>query len=144
VTVTHANFTLERTYDVAPARVYAAWSDPAAKARWFGDPSSPAPDYALDFRVGGTEHNSGGDYSYDATYQDIVPGERIVYTYDMHLREQRISVSLSTVEFLADGTGTRLVYTEQGAFLDGLDEPAAREHGTGDLLDALGRLLKSG
>ena len=28
--------------------------------------------------------------------------------------------------------------TEQGVFLDGLDTPAAREHGTGELLDALG------
>jgi len=73
---------------------------------------------------------------------ELVPNERIVYTYDMHLGKQRISVSLSTVEFFADGTGTRLVYTEQGAFLDGLDEPAAREHGTGELLDALGRVLK--
>ncbi len=149
MTVTHANFTLERTYDAAPERVYRAWTDPAAKAQWFGDPSAPGTDHRLDFRVGGTEHTSGGSgdgpvYSYDATYRDIVPNERIVYTYDMHMGEQRISVSLSTVEFFADGAGTRLVYTEQGAFLDGLDEPAAREHGTGELLDALGRVLKLG
>jgi hypothetical protein len=31
--------------------------------------------------------------------------------------------------------------TEQGVFLDGHDDPAAREHGTGNLLDALGRSL---
>jgi uncharacterized protein YndB with AHSA1/START domain len=40
-------------------------------------------------------------------------------------------------------TGTRLVYTEQGACLDGLDTPDAREHGTRELLDALGTALES-
>jgi uncharacterized protein YndB with AHSA1/START domain len=52
-----------------------------------------------------------------------------------------MSVSLTTVEFKAEGTGTRLVFTEQGAFLDGLDKPADREHGTGELLNALGAEL---
>lgn len=36
-TVTHATFVLERTYETSPARVFAAWSDPAARARWFAD-----------------------------------------------------------------------------------------------------------
>ena len=42
-----------------------------------------------------------------------------------------------------DGEGTRLLFSEQGAFLDGLDDPAGREHGTGKLLDALERFLAS-
>ncbi len=33
--VTHATFVVERRYDASPARVFAAWADPAAKARWF-------------------------------------------------------------------------------------------------------------
>lgn len=73
----------------------------------------------------------------ERTYQDIVPDERIVYTYEMHLDDVRISVSLATVEFRPAEAGTRLVYTEQGAFLDGLDAPAQREQGTGSLFDAL-------
>ena len=40
---------------------------------------------------------------FEALYQDIVPDERIVYTYEMHLDEPRISVSLSTVELRPDG-----------------------------------------
>jgi hypothetical protein len=50
-------------------------------------------------------------------------------------------VSLTTVEFVPDGDGTRLVFTEQGVFFDGLEDPAEREHGTGKLLDALARFL---
>jgi hypothetical protein len=39
------------------------------------------------------------------------------------------------------GTGTRLIFTEQGAYLDGHDTPAQREQGTGALLDTLGAEL---
>jgi len=65
-----------------------------------------------------------------------VPGERIVSTYDMDLDEARVSLSLATVELKPEGSGTRLIYSEQGAFLDGYDVPAQREQGTRDPLDA--------
>lgn len=142
--VTHATFVLERRYDAPPSRVYAAWADPEAKARWFGGAGEG--EFDMDFRVGGREHNSGTmedtKYSFDATYQDIVEGERIVYTYDMHLNGQRISVSVATIEFKPQGDGTHLVLTEQGAFLDGLDDPRMREQGTGSLLEALDKVLR--
>jgi uncharacterized protein YndB with AHSA1/START domain len=140
--VTHATFAVERTYDASPARVYAAWADPEAKARWFGN---DADEYELDFQIGGRELNrgtmAGNTYTYEARYRDIVPDERLVYAYEMYLDEARISVSLSTVELKPDGDGTRLTYTEQGAFLDGLDSAEQRQQGTGGLLDALGEEL---
>ena len=64
-------------------------------------------------------------------------------SYDTRFDEQRISVSLSTVELAPAGDGTRLTYTEQSAFLDGLDTPDQREQGMGGLLEALGRYLES-
>ena len=50
---------------------------------------------------------------------------------------------VTTVEFNAAEGGTRLVLTEQGAFLDGREEPAWREHGTAAQLDALAAELKT-
>jgi uncharacterized protein YndB with AHSA1/START domain len=145
--VTHATFVIERRYDASPETVFGAWADAKAKSAWFAGPEDWGPnEHRLDFRVGGREFSRGGPkggpaHTYDALYLDIVPNERIIYAYDMHLDEQRISASLATVELRAAGKGTRLVFTEQGAFLDGFDNVADREHGTGVLLDGLGRAL---
>jgi uncharacterized protein YndB with AHSA1/START domain len=145
--VVHDTFVIERYYEAAPARVWAAWSDPAAKGRWFVGPDEwSASAYSLDFRVGGLERNSGGPpggpvHHYQARYLDIVPGRRIIIAYDMRLGDDRISVSLATVELAGEGSGTRLRFTEQGAFLDGHDDAGGRRRGTELLLDQLGAAL---
>jgi uncharacterized protein YndB with AHSA1/START domain len=138
---THSTFTIERNYAASPARVFAAWADVNAKGQWFG----PGGEHELDFREGGREHFEaavgGAVYSYDALYEDIVRDERIVYTYNMRRDGVRMSVSVTTVELLADGDGTHLRYTEQGVYLDGEDKPELREHGTKEFLDKLGEAL---
>jgi uncharacterized protein YndB with AHSA1/START domain len=145
--VTHATFAIERVYDASPAQVFAAWATPEAKRRWFGGPDAwERGGYELDFRVGGRERASGGPaggpvHTYNAIYQDIVPEERIIVAYDMHLDDKRISVSLLTIELRPERKRTRLLLTEQGAFLDGFDDPGLRERGTIELLDALGAEL---
>jgi uncharacterized protein YndB with AHSA1/START domain len=145
---THATFAIERNYPASPARVFAAWADPAVKSRWFVGPEEwESGHYELDFRVGGRESTSGGPkggptHYYEAIYLDIVPDQRFILTYDMRMDEKRISVSLATVELKPDGAGTRLIYTEQGAYLDGFDDSGERERGTRDLLNALGTELE--
>jgi uncharacterized protein YndB with AHSA1/START domain len=143
--VAHATFAIERVYDASPARVFEAWADPEAKKRWFG-PEETNGSHELDFRIGGQERSeiehAGSRYTFDARYQDIVPDERIVYAYDLHRDDTRISVSLATVELVSAGAGTRLRFTEQAAFLDGQDSPAERERGTGTLLENLAAELQ--
>jgi uncharacterized protein YndB with AHSA1/START domain len=145
----HATFVIERSYPQSRARVFAAWANPAAKARWFSGPAEWHNEgLELDFRVGGRERlrvepPSGVAHTFDCTYQDIVVDERIVYTYDMHLGEAKISVSLATVEFKPEGFGTRMIFTEQAVFLDGYDDVGKRERGTKDLLEKLAGALAS-
>jgi uncharacterized protein YndB with AHSA1/START domain len=146
--VTHTSFTIERSYDVSPERVFRAFADSEAKARWFaGSGEWRQGKRSMDFRVGGKEHLSGGragqpPHVFDATYQDIVPNERIIYTYEMHIGSNRISVSLATIELKKAGKGTRMTFTEQGAFLDGFDKPGIREEGTKVLLEQMAASLK--
>jgi uncharacterized protein YndB with AHSA1/START domain len=138
--ILHNTFTLEPSYPVGPARVFAAWADPAAKARWF---AGPAAEHALDFRVGGHETAYGpadGQHpalKFESVYQDIVPDERIVYSSTLFAGDQLATVSLTTVEFRPAAAGTQLVLTEQGTFLDGYEDPSWRETGTGQQLAAL-------
>lgn len=148
-TVQHGSFTIERLFDATPAQVFAAWANPEIKQRWFvcNDDSWGPTEHQLDFRVGGRELNSGGPrngpiHVYDARYEDIVPGTRIVLAYTMTLGETRISASLLTVELLPAGSGTRLVLTEQIAVLDSRYPVEGREHGTRELLDNLDAELR--
>jgi uncharacterized protein YndB with AHSA1/START domain len=141
--VVHSTFTLERTYARPAARVFAAWADPAQKGRWFGGGTDDKPmDLDMDFRVGGHETDRSEPGAYVARYHEIVPDERIVFTYDLSFGGPLVSVSLATVEFHATGSGTRLTYTEHGAFLDGIDDPELRKNGTGGMLKELGRWLE--
>jgi uncharacterized protein YndB with AHSA1/START domain len=148
--VVHGAFHLERTYNATAAQVYKALSDEAAKNRWFYGPQGWRPiERFMDFRVGGRERakgqfEGGVTTTFDAIYHDIVPRERIVYTYEMHLDDRKISVSLATLQIKPAGEGrTKLLVDEQGAFLDGYDDAGSREHGTGILLDQLGASLSA-
>lgn len=144
----HATFAIERIYAAAPARVFAAWANKEAKARWAYCHEEWVPSvHEFDFRVGGGERvvtgpTGGTAHAFEAVYYDIVPDQRIVYAYDMHLDQQRISISLATVEFFAVTGGTRLVFTEQGVFLDGYDDVAGRQEGTRIGLENLDRELR--
>lgn len=148
--VVHATFDLERTYDAPVARVWKALSDTSAKEKWFaGSPGKwQLLERQMDVRVGGREvlkgRWEGGLVStFDAIYHDVIPNERLVYSYQMFIDDRKISVSLATLQLKAQGGRTTLKVTEQGAFLDGYDDAGSREHGTGLLLDALGASLQS-
>ena len=137
--VIHATFTLERTYEATPDRVFGAWADPEVKARWFaGNPEG----YELDFRIGGLERNGamheGKQIIWESLYREIVPNERIVYTSVLREQDTVATASLTTVELVPEDEVTRLVLVEAGAYLDSREQPAWREQGTGDWLNALG------
>ncbi|MFJ5921661.1 SRPBCC family protein [Kitasatospora sp. NPDC092948] len=143
--ITHATFSLDRFYSTPAARVFAAWADRQAKAAWF---SGAGAEHELDFRVGGREVNrarraDGPELVFEAWYRDIVPDRRLVYTSTLSAGGELATVSLTTVEFHPEESGTRLVLTEQGAFLGGAEEPSWREQGTGAWLDALAAHLQT-
>jgi uncharacterized protein YndB with AHSA1/START domain len=147
VSVEHDSWSVRRDYPHPPARVFAAWADPAVKVRWFDLSGAADPDYSSDFRVGGaetfrTEPGVRPRYAYDGLYRDIVPGERIVLTYEVRTDGRRASVSVATVQFGPSADGTRLVYTELGAYLDALDDARSRRAGVESQVDRLATVIE--
>ncbi len=145
---THTDFVIEREFAAAPEAVFRAWADPEAKRRWSDCHAEHTTDYRLDFRPFGHEshrvaHPDGRVQQIEKVFFDIVPARRIVFGYDIRVDDRRLSVSLVTVEFFASRRGTRMVYTEQLAYLDGHEDRAQRLQGTQESLDRLARALVS-
>lgn len=142
-------FEVARTFRARPARVFGAWAASESKRRWFARDNPPewrTEDWRLAFRPGGSERGifvrSGAErFVYDATYLQIVPDARLVYSYTMACGERLLSASLSTVVLGAEGHGTRFTYTEQIVLLDGGDTLTARRQGSEWLFDRLAATL---
>ena len=153
----HGTFFIERRYDVTPQRVFAAWSDADAKRTWFVEGKGwELRSYELDFREGGRETSNfrfldgvkafgeETSFSNETVYYEIIPNERLIFTYSMSRNGKRFSVSLATVEFKDEGGSTRLMFTEHAAFFDGADGLKMREQGWQELLSRLDAFLKQG
>jgi uncharacterized protein YndB with AHSA1/START domain len=145
---TTTDFVIEREFAATPNAVFQAWADPQAKQRWSDCHAEHTTEYHLDFRPFGHEthkvvYPDGRVQQVEKVFFDIVAARRIVFAYDIQLDARRLSVSLVTVEFFASPRGTRMVYIEQLAYLDGHEDRAQRLRGTEESLDRLGQQITS-
>lgn len=110
---------LHRVLRAPPERIYRAFLDPDALAKWLPPHGFTAKVHQLDARVGGayrmsfTNFNTGHSHSFGGTYLELVPHERIRHTDkfdDPHLPgEMQVTVSLKTVS-----CGTELDILQEG------------------------------
>lgn len=141
--VVHATFAIKRDLPARPKHAFRFWSKADLKRRW----NSCHTDWEVledifNFRVGGAEAKrwrtpEGHELTFRAHYLDIVPAHRIIYAYEMSFKGQRLSASLATVEFAPTGTQTLMTFTEQVAFLGGVDAQRERVVGTESGFDRL-------
>jgi len=147
-TVIHATFVVQKTYPKPVTRVFAAFSDPAKKRRWYAERAGNSVEtFEMEFRPGGSETLAyrmgaaspmpGALITNQEIFLEIVEGKRIVTASAMAFEGQRFSASLVTLEFLESTTGTDLICTHQNAFFEGADGPERREKGWQDLLARL-------
>lgn len=147
--VRHATIVKEQPLPVVAARAFLAWSSPEERRLWDvpGDGWIIA-DFEMEFRVGGREYSRFGpperaDNIASGWFLDIVEGERIVSAGTMHKGETRVSSTLCTVEFWAEGAGSRVRVTDQSAFY-GPETEADRRSGWGEILSHLHSYLTKG
>lgn len=143
----------DRTFRQSLDTVFAAFSDPAKKAKWFTGPADgKVQEQALDCRSGGSEildvrWASGTVSRFEARYHRVDDKERIVYSYDLFIDGALFSISLADVRFEAASDGGTVVhFAESTAYYNeaDLDQMTdSRMHGTTALFDMLGMALEN-
>lgn len=111
---------ISRVIDAPRERVFHAWTDPELVPQWFGVRVPRASAAELDLRVGGTfriggkNPLGGGGWRCVGTYLEVVPPERLVYTFGWEGRGlSNMGESLVTVEFRDRGDTTEIVLTHE-------------------------------
>jgi uncharacterized protein YndB with AHSA1/START domain len=139
-TATKPSLTLKRRFNAAPAKVYAAWTDPTKIALWFGPDSGKVQSAETDVRVGGrytvvffTE--DGEEHHVSGVYREVVANEKLVFTWAWRSTPER--ESLVTVLVKPDGDGTIFTLIHEQFF----DEAARDRHEYG-WTGSLGKLEK--
>jgi uncharacterized protein YndB with AHSA1/START domain len=146
-------FTIERSYPQSPTSVYLAYARQDRRKGWFVFPDETwrvqekqfnfYPNSCDTYVAHPPAELAGAPLLTYETYYYEIGCERMTYAYEMRRGDDRVSVSLVTIELRLDGEGTRLVYTEQGVLLDEHETPEMRTSFIGALLDRLGVWLAS-
>jgi uncharacterized protein YndB with AHSA1/START domain len=139
-----ATLVLERRIAAPLSLVYEMLVDPAELRQWLGPRDFVVTMLEADVRVGGTlqfrmRKNDGGDYGADGVYRELVPNERVVFTWRWNEapagQPLDRSETLVTLEVRTEGDVTILTLTHSRL----PDEASAESHGSGwnDGLDKL-------
>jgi uncharacterized protein YndB with AHSA1/START domain len=136
---------LHRVLRAKPEKVYRAFTDADALARWLPPNGFLCKIEHVDARVGGTfrmafrNFTSGNSHSFGGTYLELVPGQRLRYTdkFDNAALSGEIT---TTVTLRAVSCGTELNVVQEG-----IPEPIPPEMcylGWQESLEHLGRLVE--
>jgi len=110
---------LHRVFKTTPERLYKAFLDPDAMAKWLPPHGFTGKVHQMDARVGGsykmsfTNLSTGSSHSFGGEYLELVPNERIRHTDqfdDPNLPGQMIT----TITLKAVSVGTELTVVQEG------------------------------
>ena len=130
---------LRRTFTASRERVFRAWITPVALESWLRPRGMSMTVRSLDARVGGSFRFDLEDgSSMIGTYLQIVPPEKLVYTWSVGAAQGRETVV--TLDFLDQGPVTEVVLTHERL---APERRALAEGGWPSLFDALASVLSS-
>jgi len=110
---------LHRVFTAPPERVYRAFLDADAMAKWLPPNGFTCKVHQLDATVGGsyrmtfTNFSTGNGHSFGGTYQELVPGERIRYS-DSFEDPNLPGEMITTISFKAVSVGTEMQVVQEG------------------------------
>jgi len=120
--LTQPSLTITRRLNAPPAKIYAAWTDPKKVIRWFGPAHTVdgTVQAEMDVRPGGSfrisfKTDDGEYHQVGGTYRDVVPDQRLSFSWAWHTTPER--ESFVTVTLRPDGDGT-LLSLNHGQFVD--------------------------
>ncbi len=128
---TKPSLTIKRRIAAPPEEVYAAWTDPEKLMQWFGPDPGEVVSAETDVRVGGRYHvvfrtlDDGEVHDVSGTYSDVVPNERLTFSWTWITMPER--TSRVTITLKPDGDGTLLTLFHEQFF----DEAARDRHNYG-------------
>lgn len=111
--------TLHRVLRAPAVRIYRAFLDPDALAKWLPPHGFTGRVLSIDPRVGGqyrmqfTQLSNGHTHTFGGTYLELVPGERIVNT-DRFDDPNLPGEMITTITLKAVSVGTELTAVQQG------------------------------
>lgn len=136
------SLTIRRHLKAPPPAVYAAWTEPAKLARWFGPAESEVLQAEVDPQIGGSfrvsfRTSDGEQHEVSGMFREVQPAARLVFTWAWRSTPERRSVV--TVAFKEEPEGTVMTLTHDQFF----DEAARDRHSQGwtGALDNLERYL---
>lgn len=106
--------TITRVFDAPRALVWRAWTDPEQLMKWWGPEHHPAVHVTMDVRPGGVWRNclrsveTGNDLWHHGTFREVVPMERLVFTFVWEEDGERGMENIVTITFADEGKKTRM------------------------------------
>jgi uncharacterized protein YndB with AHSA1/START domain len=142
----NTSVTIERTLSASPERVFAAFTNPALLAKWWGMKDSAMILCEADVKVGGqwrigTCSSEGKEHWVHGFYREVVPSSRLVFTWIWEPPNASTPEMLVNITFVGNNrqTNIRIIHelltTERSRLM--------HKQGWLDSLDALSNLLMS-
>lgn len=109
------SLTMVRRIRAAPARVFAAWTDPSVLAQWWGPHHTRVLEAEIDLRVGGRfrtvlGEENGARHEVSGVYDEILPDRRLVFSWAWSNSPERVSRVTVAFRAVPEGTEVTLVH----------------------------------
>ena len=101
-------YTMSRVFDAPRELVWKVCTDPELLPKWWGPRYLTTAVDKMDLKVGGVwryiqKDAEGNEYAFNGVYKEVVPPERLTYTFEYEPMAGHISTETITFEELPDG-----------------------------------------